>query len=102
MAIKLVEDRETLAAESDAHFHQDPDFLRKIFFCCDGPTNSLLFTVCSNLNTTTGSLDRLYQNWKLHDRMAFFINWPVVELEDCTGKRKSDHPLPPAVRARTQ
>eukprot|EP00116_Pleurobrachia_bachei_P005482 sb/3465744/ len=35
--IKLVEDREILEGETDAHFHQDPDFLQHVFVDCGYP-----------------------------------------------------------------
>eukprot|EP00116_Pleurobrachia_bachei_P003453 sb/3463715/ len=61
--IKLVEDNAILEAEKDAHFHQDPDFLKQIFvdYYNDPGTH---FTVCSDLSTTSDSLDKLYNNWK--------------------------------------
>ena len=51
-------------------------FLQHIFV--DSMDPDMAFTVCSDLNTTTKSLDKLYKNWEDH---VLFFNWPTVELD---------------------
>ena len=75
--IKLVEDRDILEAVTDAHFHQDPDFLQHIVVDCEYSINN--FTVCSDLNTATYSLDEIYKFWKRIDYTSFYIIWPRVK-----------------------
>ena len=77
--ITLVEDRDILEAETDAHFHQDPDFLQHIFVDCVEPVAN--FTVCSDLTTSLASLNELYTNWELYEYTRVFINWPQEQLD---------------------
>eukprot|EP00116_Pleurobrachia_bachei_P003384 sb/3463646/ len=82
IAIRLVEDRAILEAQTDAHFHQDPDFLQHIFVDCFHDDNSTHFTLCSDLNKSTGSLGRFYMFWKRNDTITFCTNWPKAELPE--------------------
>eukprot|EP00116_Pleurobrachia_bachei_P004092 sb/3464354/ len=78
--LSLVEDQENLEAPTDAHLHQDPDFLQHIYVRVSERPNASHIAVCSNLNTLTPSLDKIHGLWKLSS-YDIAIFWPRIELD---------------------
>eukprot|EP00116_Pleurobrachia_bachei_P007032 sb/3467294/ len=83
VTLSLVEDRDILEAPTDAHLHQDPDFLQHVYVHVIEKPNSSHIAVCSNLNTLTPSLNKIHGLWKLrsYDETNIHLIWSRVELD---------------------
>ena len=61
VTLELVTDRDILGAETDAHFHHDPEFLQHIFVVFDPFYGFVPLITCTNLNSPTASLLKFYR-----------------------------------------